>query len=344
MKQSLMRHAALLMALAILSACAGENAMTEAPRGATPTLNATPSQTADPTASSTVSISTPAPLAGETLLDALDTSALLEHLQALQQVADDHGGNRATGTPGFDASVDYMAERLATAGYEIERRAFAARTNLIVERVGSASGVVMVGAHLDSVRAGPGINDNGSGVAALLVLAEALATLPPPERTIRFAFWDAEEGGAFGSRAYIEALAPAELDRIGAYLNLDMVGSPNAIRLVYAETDAAPGSEAITRHFAAYFESLDLSWSPIDLEGDSDHGPFIGAGIPTGGLFSGGIEPVTDAQAQRFGATAGIPADACSHRACDTIANVDLVTLEEMTRAVAHVLVTLALD
>jgi aminopeptidase S len=327
-----------------LCACSGDPTVTDAPPTTDPTRGASPSTTVEPTRSPATSTPSPTPLTPERVTDALAAPVLREHLEALQGIADEHGNNRATGSPGFDASLAYVEARLVATGYAVERLAFDRGTNLVTERSGASSEVIMVGAHIDSVRAGPGINDNGSGVAALLVIAEALATLPPPQRTIRFAFWDAEEDGPFGSVAYVDELAPAELNRIGAYLNLDMVGSPNAIRLVYAETAAARGSDAITRQFAAYYDSVDLRWSPIDLEGDSDHGPFIGAGIPTGGLFSGGIEPVTDEEAERFGAIAGSPADACSHLACDTLANVDLASLEEMTRAVAHVVVSLAID
>ena len=276
----------------------------------------------------------------------VDAPALMEHLEALQAVADANDGNRATGSAGFEASVDYVASALEAAGYVVERRAFDARgvpsANLIADRLGSSDDVIVVGAHLDSVVAGPGINDNGSGVAALLVIAEALAGLPAPRHTFRFAFWGAEEGGPFGSAAYVEALDSAERDRIVAYLSFDMLASPNAVRFVYDEAGAALGSDRLTDLFAATMDTAGLAWEPIDLEGDSDHGPFSDAGIPTGGLFSGGIEPVTDAQAEAFGAVAGEPADPCSHRACDTIDNVDTGTLEEMARIIAGVLVELA--
>ncbi len=200
----------------------------------------------------------------------------------------------------------------------------------------------MVGAHLDSVPAGPGINDNGSGVATLLVIAERLAELPAPRRTVRIAFWGAEEGGPHGSRASVDALSADERARIIAYLNFDMLGSPNPVRFVYAEESAAAGSEALTELFTTYFDAAGLAWEPIDLEGDSDHGAFVDAGIPTGGLFSGGIEPKTDAQAAAFGGAAGDPADACSHRACDTIDNIDDAILDGMADAIAHAVATLA--
>jgi Zn-dependent M28 family amino/carboxypeptidase len=140
----------------------------------------------------------------------------------------------------------------------------------------------------------------------------------------------------------VEALEPDQLAEIRAYLNFDMLGSPNAVVFVYDEPEAAPGSVALTNVFSGFFAARGIAWDPIDLDGDSDHGPFIAAGIPTGGLFSGGIEPVTDAQAARHGSTAGEPADPCSHRACDTIDNVDISTLLLMTDAISYALAVLS--
>jgi len=336
-------------ALAILSALLGACAVGPAPSDVDrPTaIVGAPASTPSPASSAPAAAApTPEPLTGELLARAVTARDMRVHLDELQAIANAHGGNRATGTPGFDASVAYVADRLELAGYDVHGQAFStgdgSSVNLIVERAGSAGEIVMLGAHLDSVRAGPGINDNGSGVAALLVIAERLAELPAPEVAIRIAFWGAEEGGAHGSSAYVDALGAAERERIGAYLNFDMIGSDNASRFVYGEAGAAPGSEALTQLFASYFAGAGLAWEPVDLEGDSDHGPFIAAGIPTGGLFSGGIEPKTDAQAAVFGGTAGQPADACSHRACDTIDKVSETTLAEMADAIAHVLVALA--
>ena len=81
----------------------------------------------------------------------------------------------------------------------------------------------------------PGINDNGSGVAVLLEAADALGA--HPKRRTRFAFWAAEELGLVGSRHYVRTLAPERRDEIAAYLNLDMVGSPNAVPSVYSDGD-----------------------------------------------------------------------------------------------------------
>ena len=295
-------------------------------------------------------------LSGERLAAAVSAQTIRPHLAALQRIADAHGGNRAAGTPGFDASADYVATHLEAAGYAVTRDDFSfpftdpvsgvteqrASVNLIAELPGDGTQVVMLGAHLDSVPIGPGINDNGSGSMTLLELAARLQGLAAPGRTVRFAFWSAEESGPFGSTSYVESLEPAERDRIVAYLNFDMLGSPNHIRFVYSEEGAAAGSDALTELFAHHFEASSLAWEPIDLGGHADHDPFVDAGIPTGGLFSGGHDPKTDPQAAAFGGTAGLPADPCVHTACDTIANVSDAALDEMADAIAHVLVELA--
>ena len=118
--------------------------------------------------------------------------------------------------------------------------------------------------------------------------------------------------------------------------------SPNPVRFVYDELTAAPGSAGLTDAFAAAFDAAGLAWDAIDLGGASDHGPFAAAGIPTGGVFSGGIEDVTPEQAERHGATAGLPSDACSHRACATLDTVDPEVAARIARIGAAVLVELA--
>ena len=343
------RRAALFLLLSVVSTACSVAPAVESPPSIRPSASvAPPSDGASPSASpSPPSIE---PLTGAAIAASIDADDLREHLVALQEIADDPAladATRATGSIGFERSVDHVRDVLAAAGYAVERQDLAVgavpSSNLLAER-GTGDGVLIVGAHLDSVLAGPGINDNGSGVAALLVVAEALQALPPPHATVRLAFWGAEEGGPFGSRAYVDGLDPDERARIRGYLNLDMLGSPNAVTFVYDEPNAAAGSAAFTTALAAYFDERDLPWEPIDLEGDSDHGPFIDAGIPTGGLFSGGIEPVTADQAIRHGALAGQPADPCSHRACDTLDNVDLDQVALMTDAIAHVLGALAAE
>ena len=236
------------------------------------------------------------------------------------------------------AAADGRSVHLATAG-RVETRQV---RSVLAELPGSdPDRVVMVGAHLDSSMDGPGVVDDGTGVAAILELARAAAGTRP-RATIRFAFWAAEEIGLGGSIGYVEALTHGERERIEAYLNADMLGSPNGIRGVYREASAAPGSDVITAAFAADLDARGLAWEPVDIEGGADHGPFSGAGIPTGGLFSGAVGVLDATQAERYGGRAGRPLDPCYHLACDDLANVDEGRLAELAGSFARVTLELA--
>jgi Zn-dependent M28 family amino/carboxypeptidase len=203
--------------------------------------------------------------------------------------------------------------------------------------------VVLVGAHLDSVSAGPGINDNGSGSSTILEIAEAMADLDvEPVNQVRFAFWGAEESGLIGSEHYAATLPMRELRRIALNLNFDMVGSPNFVRFVYdgdgdeTGTKGPSGSDDIEDTFNAYFEAQGLETDPTAFDGRSDYGPFIARGIPAGGLFTGAEGIKTPEQAGIYGGTAGIAYDPCYHQACDTIANVNTTAIDQMSDAAAH--------
>jgi hypothetical protein len=208
--------------------------------------------------------------------------------------------------------------------------------NVIADLPGRGDGgVVLLGAHLDSVAAGPGINDNGSGVAAVLETAVQLMRIGArPERGIRFGFWAAEELGLHGSRAYAESLD--EPDSVAAVLNFDMVGSPNFVRLVY------DGDGEIEAGFRAWFDARGLPVEETALEGRSDHAPFAERGIPVGGLFTGADEPKTAAEERLFGGEAGEARDPCYHQACDTIDNVNERILGQAADAAAAVALELA--
>ncbi len=221
--------------------------------------------------------------------------------------------------------------------------------NLLAETPGGdPNSVVVVGAHLDSVSRGAGINDNGSGSATVLTLAEQFAARGiTPRNKVRFAWWGAEEHGLIGSNRYVASLSEAELAKIKMNLNFDMIGSPNYARFVYdGDNSAYPagtgsaagpdGSGEIERVFHQYFASQNLASEETPFSGRSDYGPFIAKGIPAGGLFTGAEGVKTAEQAAKFGGTAGVAYDACYHLACDTIANVNMQGLDEMSDAVAH--------
>lgn len=429
------------------------------------------------------------------LAGAVSGDGAFAHLQALQRIADAHGGNRAIATPGYDASVDYVANTLREAGYEVQTPSFDVRTftandarltvenapvpvevlsfspatppggltaplsirprtpqdptpgceaadyagmpagaiavvergvcefgqksrlagaagaaaviitntedaalpatlgdtpdvvptaavqrsagaalrdgqqatlvlattiqqqtsrNVIAETsTGDPNRVVMAGAHLDSVPEGAGINDNGSGSAALLEVAQKLGAAPPAGQKVRFAWWGAEEIGLVGATRYVESLPEPERAKIALYLNFDMVGSPNAGYFVYdgdnsdnlGGTAGPPGSDTAERVLT---DSLVAAGVPdpdgTAFDGRSDYGPFIEAGIPAGGLFTGAEEQKTPEQARKWGGTAGQPYDPCYHTACDNLSNIDRTALDRNVRAMGSAIGRFAVD
>jgi Zn-dependent M28 family amino/carboxypeptidase len=201
---------------------------------------------------------------------------------------------------------------------------------------GDPDHVIMLGGHLDSVIDGPGINDNGSGTMTVLEIAREAIRMHP-DRKIRVGFWTGEEIGLYGSFRYVNSLAFEERRAIEAYLNFDMLGSPNGGRIIYDDVAARTGSSVIRDQFAAYFAGIGLGTETEDLGGASDHYAFQRGSIPTGGLFSGATTAMTDAEAQLFGGEAGVPFDACYHLTCDTSDNVNPELLRQMAQAAAYV-------
>ena len=223
-------------------------------------------------------------------------------------------------------------------------------SNVLAEKLGTNTNtVVMAGAHLDSVLAGPGINDNGSGSAGLLEAAEQLANFAP-QNTLRFAWWGAEESGLVGSTNYVNGLSQAEKDRIALYLNFDMIGSPNYIFMVYdadqtgftAPVPIPQGSAAIEDLFESFYTLKDEPYDDAEFSGRSDYQAFINNNIPAGGLFTGAEVPKTAAQAAIWGGTVGAQYDPCYHAACDTFANNSNHALEVNADAIGFALLTYA--
>jgi Zn-dependent M28 family amino/carboxypeptidase len=231
-------------------------------------------------------------------------------------------------------------------------RGIATTYNVLAELRGkNSSNVVMAGAHLDSVNAGPGINDNGSGSAALIEVAENLGKVRP-QNTVRFAWWGAEEASLVGSTFYVNGLSQSERDKIALYLNFDMIGSPNHVFFIYdgdnsdAEgAGAGPaGSAQIEKTFEAFFDSRGEPYKGTDFSGRSDYGPFIAAGIPAGGLFTGAEGIKTAQEASIWGGTAGQQYDPCYHLACDTYANNNNHALDVNSDAIAYASLSYAMS
>ena len=201
--------------------------------------------------------------------------------------------------------------------------------------------LIVVGAHLDSVPEGPGINDNGSGSAAVLEAARRLAQEPVAARgRVRFAFWGAEERGLIGSRHHVGSLSDGERQQIALYINLDMVGSPNFAQFVQASAADSDGLAAVVRReLIADFRERNLTVEErTGGRFGSDDSSFRQKGIPTVGLYTGAGGPKSEAQASLFGGAAGRPYDPCYHQACDTVENIDRDVLEQNTRALVRAL------
>ncbi|MDX3055135.1 M28 family metallopeptidase [Streptomyces sp. NE06-03E] len=265
------------------------------------------------------------------------------HLTQLQSIATANSGNRAHGRAGYKASVDYVKAKLDAAGYTTALQQFtsggATGYNLIADWPGGdPNQVLMAGSHLDSVTSGAGINDNGSGSAAVLETALAVSRARlAPDKHLRFAWWGAEELGLVGSKYYVNNLATAERSKLAGYLNFDMIGSPNPGYFVYDD------DPVIEQTFKDYYAGLSIP-TEIETEGDgrSDHAPFKNAGVPVGGLFSGADYTKTSAQAQKWGGTAGQAFDRCYHSSCDTTANINDTALDRNSDAIAHAVWTLS--
>ena len=226
--------------------------------------------------------------------------------------------------------------------------------NVIADsKFGNKNRTIVVGGHLDSREEGPGINDNGSGTAAILEIAEEVAALDKrPRNRLRFALWGAEEAGLVGSTAYVnKKVADGTVSEIEANLNFDMLASPNFVRFVYDGnlSDSPPppngapeGSAQIEDSFLKYFRNQGLVTDPTAFDGRSDYGPFINNGVPAGGLFSGAEGIKTERQEAIYGGFAGMAFDECYHQLCDSFFNLNDTAMDQHSDAAAHLTWTLA--
>jgi Zn-dependent M28 family amino/carboxypeptidase len=440
------------------------------------------SQHAQPATTTQTAPATPAADFATTLERRVTADAMMAHLKKLQEIANAHGGNRALGTPGYDASVDYVANTLRDKGFDVQTPDFEVRLpfaddpsltvagdnvaakpleytkgtppegvsgplvparvedtpgctasdydglpvagavvlvdrgkcpfgdkqfvaaergavalivannedgdemggtlgaktdvkipvisvtkatgarlraapgpttiklnagvrdertrNVIAQtKTGSTANVVMAGAHLDSVPEGPGINDNGSGVAAVLETAVQMGPSPQVNNAVRFGFFGGEEAGLLGSNNYVQSLNEDALKDIALYLNFDMLGSPNPGYFTYDgdqsirpnDNEGAPrvpeGSAGIERTLVAYLKGAGKPPDDASFDGRSDYDPFTKSGVPAGGLFSGAEENKTAAEAERWGGQANQPFDPNYHKATDTLDKIDSTEL-----------------
>ncbi|KAK7045639.1 hypothetical protein VNI00_007472 [Paramarasmius palmivorus] len=206
--------------------------------------------------------------------------------------------------------------------------------NIIAEtKAGNSENVIMLGAHLDGVQAGPGVNDDGSGTTLILELFRTLDTKRLKNK-VRFAWWGAEENGLLGSQHFVQNLSSDEINDLLLYLNFDMVG-----RGYYGVFDGrnvtprgltpAPGSDVIEDLFRKFFESVNVPVTRANFTGGSDYHHFMeDLNKPVGGLHTG----------------TGVDQDPCYHQACDGYDNVNQTQLYINTLAAQTVLTKLVKD
>ncbi len=230
------------------------------------------------------------------------------------------------------------------AGVRVEKT----RNVIAQTTTGSTTDVVMVGAHLDSVAEGPGINDNGSGVSAVLETALQLGSAPPIRNAVRFGFWGAEEVGLLGSQNYVESLDVDALRDIALYLNFDMVASPNPGYFTYDGDQSTKldvrqgvprvpeGSAGIERTLVDYLDREGKPAQDTSFDGRSDYDAFTKSGVPAGGLFAGGDQEKSVQQAELWGGTAGEPFDPNYHTDADTLDNIDRTAMDILGGGVAY--------
>ncbi|KAK7550239.1 hypothetical protein IWX49DRAFT_235966 [Phyllosticta citricarpa] len=219
-------------------------------------------------------------------------------------------------------------------------------SNVIAQtKGGDANNVLMLGGHSDSVEAGPGINDDGSGSIGILEVALQLAQFSV-NNAVRFAWWSAEEFGLLGSEHYVASASADVLSKIRLYLNFDMIASPNFIYAIYDGDGSAfnisgpAGSAEAEALFEDYFKDKGLPSQPTEFNGRSDYGPFLDAGIPAGGLFTGAEQTKTAEEAAKYGGQAGVATDANYHAAGDTTDNLNATAFLVNTQGIAHAVAT----
>ncbi|MFJ5918805.1 M20/M25/M40 family metallo-hydrolase [Streptomyces ardesiacus] len=269
----------------------------------------------------------------------VDVAQVQAHLAQFGSIAAQNGGNRRATGPGYTASLAYVKGKLQAAGYTVTEQtctsgcSAGAGNNLIAEwPKGDAGSVYMFGAHLDGVAAGPGINDNGSGSAALLETALTLAQQNPTMKNrVRFAWWTDEEQGLKGSDFYTRTLSTTERGKIKAYYNFDMVASVNGGYFINNLTSSASAP------MREYWTSLGLApQENVEGQGRSDDYSFQKAGIPTSGYATGASAVKSAAEAAKWGGTAGRSYDPCYHSACDTTSNISATALNRSADGIAY--------
>ena len=165
-----------------------------------------------------------------------------------------------------------MAEGDVAVTVTVEVETYNSR-NIIAERAGTSGDerTLIVGAHYDTTPGTQGANDNGTGVAVLLRVAEELAAWELPF-DVRFLFFGAEEVGLLGSEHYVEGLTLEDRVSIIGMVNIDSVGSGEGL--------VVSGDARLTDKALTYAEAHGINAREGGGFGGSDHASFRDGGVP----------------------------------------------------------------
>src|SRR3954463_14527496 len=204
---------------------------------------------------------------------------------------------------------------------------------------GDPNRVLQVGAHIDGVAAGPGINDDGTGTAMNLTIAHQIMKLGIPLKyKIRFGWFSGEEQGLFGSQFYVNELNTQQTANTLAMLDYDMIASTNWLPFVYTDGNPNPTAETIlgANHIDYLKSKLNIDSVPYIFDNRSDYAQWRTRGVPATGLYTGAEGIKTAAQAAAYGGQATIQADPCYHEWCDTVFNLSQFGMDEFSKVLAH--------
>lgn len=188
------------------------------------------------------------------LTEEISAARIYEHARTLYTF-----GSKHVTQPGNQRAIEYLETTLRSFGYEPELQWFepspgVKTANVVATLRGGTNPEVqyVVGSHFDSVKEGPGADDNSSGTTALLEVARVLARRPQAA-TIRFVWFTAEESGLRGSKEFVRRAAEAG-DRVVGGLNNDMLGWANDDRMDNTVRYANAGLRDL-QHAAAFLFS-----------------------------------------------------------------------------------------
>ena len=193
-------------------------------------------------------------------------------------------GSRPAGTAAERTAASFLADQYQAMGYGVDVVPFSFSTragsgtsqNVIAYDPNEDQNVplVIIGGHYDTVPAGPGANDNGSGTATTLEVARQLATSPVPGVAVRYVAFGAEEIGLLGSQNYVSRMTASDRARTKVAMSIDMM----AVGAQPAFGGSDPWlSEALARAASQGWQPQELS---TYLRRMSDHASFLDAGIP----------------------------------------------------------------